>query len=176
MNELVFRPIYRLDRNTSGVLLIAKNIFSCDILVKQLQRKILQKVYFSFVEGYVADRMILDLPIAKKENSKVIHEVSSFGKKSITNCQRCFYLDNIHASFLSITTQTGRTHQIRVHMSYIGHPMLGDFLYGGSKKYIARQALHARSLRFFHPRTDKQMYFFAKMPRDMMELFHFHKI
>lgn len=114
----------------------------------------------------------IDAPIARKENSIIERCVSENGQKSITHYEilKENTINNFPISVVKCQLETGRTHQIRIHMSYIGHPLLGDDLYGGNTDYIARQALHSYKISFIHPVTNKNIEFISPIPS---ELLHF---
>lgn len=164
-----FRPIHRLDRDTSGLIIIGKNQYASSILAKQAKQKVLQREYLTIVEGRITkDTGTIDAPIARKSSSIIEREVSQKGQASITHYSVIQRLPS--ATLLKISLETGRTHQIRVHMAYIGHPIVGDTLYGKASSYITRHALHSNSASFFHPRTNKFMSFFCPLPKDMEKL------
>lgn len=122
------RPVIRLDRNTSGIILFAKNSFSQELLIRQMNSKTFLKEYIGIVNGIVKDtKGTFNLPIERKEGSIMLRHISPSGDKSITHFETIEVLSN--ASFLKFRLETGRTHQIRVHCQAIGHPLLGDTLY-----------------------------------------------
>lgn len=136
-----FRPIIRLDRNTSGLCIVAKNQRTCGML----QRRV-NKIYYAVVSGLVDDFGTIDAPIKREGTSIIKRVVAEDGKPSVTHYKRLFY--NKKYSLVEVTLETGRTHQIRVHFSHIGYPLVGDDLYGGSLQDINRQALHCGKLIF----------------------------
>lgn len=122
------RPVIRLDRNTSGIIIFAKNSFVQDSLIRQMNQKTFQKEYIGIVHGKVENtRGTINLPIERKEGSIMLRHVSPSGDKSVTHFETIEVLKN--ASLLKFHLETGRTHQIRVHCQAIGHPLLGDTLY-----------------------------------------------
>lgn len=155
--------VNRLDKNTSGLVLVAKNAYAAEQAVKSAK-----KTYLAICSGQLRSGGKIDLPIAREENSIIKRCVSAAGKTAITNYQPVKSLDE--GTLLSITLETGRTHQIRVHLSHIGHPLLGDDLYGGSTDKINRHALHCAELSFFHPILGKELCFKAELPLDMAAL------
>lgn len=161
----VFRPVNRLDVNTSGLVVCALNALSVNMLPQNMQ-----KSYIVLVKGCLAvQSFVINEPIARKEGSIIERTVNKNGKQSQTNCQVLASNNNI--SVLKVTPQTGRTHQIRVHCSYIGHPLLGDDLYGGTKELIDRQALHCFAVTWNEPFTkQKPLTIYAKLPQDMSEI------
>jgi 23S rRNA pseudouridine1911/1915/1917 synthase len=186
-NSGEFRPgiIHRLDKNTTGVMVVAKNDFAQWKIAKQFQDRQTKKGYLAIVHGtpeLTADRINIPLGIHPKMREKYAIRPES-GKEAIT-----FYevLEGFRGfSLLKLTPKTGRTHQIRVHLSYIKHPVVADDMYGGKLVYpwqlqdsepavqepvIARVALHANTLEFKHPTTKKQAKFEAPLPEDMQNL------
>ncbi len=160
------RPINRLDLNTSGLVIFAKNEYVQECLIKQMQEKTFEKYYIAFVEGSFSDSNgTINLPIARKENSIIERCISPSGQNAITDYKVLAQYDTF--SIVECHLQTGRTHQIRVHMSAIGHPLLGDTLYGNSSSLIARQALHCYKLSFVHPVSKQFMYLNCDLPVDM---------
>lgn len=163
-----FHPIHRLDRNTSGLLAIAKQPRIQHLLaVKQLQD--LHRNYLAIVSGHLEEPCgIINQPIARKPGSIIERIVSPDGQPAETHYETQKVYAN--ASQLKLTLQTGRTHQIRVHMSSIGHPLLGDDLYGGATDLLERQALHACQLSLIHPLTHKHYCWEAPLPDDLLAL------
>lgn len=167
----IFRCINRLDRDTSGLVLIAKNMLSgARLSTQQLNRQI-HRTYLAIACGETKPFGKIDLPIARKEDS-VIERCIDYekGDSAITNYT---LLDVKQAadqtqtySLLEIQLETGRTHQIRVHMKAIGHPLPGDFLYNPDFTHIKRQALHSYRLEFFHPISGECLSFTQTMPDD----------
>ena len=147
------RPINRLDKDTSGIVLFAKVPFI------QYSIKNFNKEYIAIVNGKVDVDGIIDKPIDRKENSIIERCISANGKKAITEYKvlKVFSIDDNDYSLLRCILHTGRTHQIRVHFSSIGHPILGDTLYGVESNLINRQALHASKITFFHPIKKSQL-------------------
>ncbi|MGN1411255.1 MAG: RluA family pseudouridine synthase [Oscillospiraceae bacterium] len=139
--DKTFRPIIRLDRNTSGLCIVAKNQRCAGLLQKKVQ-----KVYYAVVNGLIDDFGTINAPIKREDNSIIKRIVSLDGQPSITHYKRLSY--NGKYSLVEITLETGRTHQIRVHFSHIGHPLAGDDLYGGNTEDIKRHALHCGKLIF----------------------------
>ncbi len=168
----IFRCINRLDRDTSGLTVIAKHMVSAGILSAMVAAKggaqpSFAREYYALVCGEVTPVSgTIAAPIARKEDS-IIERVVDFerGENAITHYQ-VETIKNGH-SLVSLQLETGRTHQIRVHMKHIGYPLIGDYLYNPDMEYISRQALHSYHLRFQHPITHEQMEFFAPLPEDM---------
>ena len=161
--EFVFRAHNRLDRNTSGLVLIAKDKYSVNLLKNKVR-----KTYLALVHGQPEEEGTVDAPIGLRDDSKIVRCVRSDGSPSVTHYKTLCRAEEY--SLVSLWLETGRTHQIRCHMSFIGHPLLGDDLYGGSLELIPRQALHCASLRFTHPVTGEELDLKAPLPQDMREL------
>jgi 23S rRNA pseudouridine1911/1915/1917 synthase len=166
-----FRPVHRLDRETSGALLIAKNKHAHHVLSEQWQRNEVTKEYWAIVHGQlVEDHGTIDAPIDRSPDDRKYRIVTATGYPSVTH----YWVEKrfSQATWARIRLETGRTHQIRVHMKHLGHPLIGDQFYGGIEEEIAmqRHALHAYRLMFRHPRTDEPMDFQSPMPNDMKQL------
>lgn len=173
-NQLVFRCVNRLDRDTSGLVLIAKNMLSAAGLSLQQQAREIHRTYLAIVEGIIPEEGTIDLPIARKEDSIIERCVDgSRGECAITHYCRISTtcLDGCEYSLVQIQLETGRTHQIRVHMKAIGHPLPGDFLYNPNYRHIKRQALHSYRLEFTHPISGKALSFTQNIPSDFESLF-----
>ncbi|WP_077370036.1 RluA family pseudouridine synthase [Anaerosalibacter sp. Marseille-P3206] len=163
------RFVNRLDMDTSGVLIVAKNSFSHQQLAIQFQENSVTKKYIAIVDGLVEnDNDIIDLPIGREEDKSVKKVVTDDGKRAITEYNVKERYKN--ATLLEVQIYTGRSHQIRVHLNHIGHPIIGDVLYNKPSEYIGRQALHANYIKFKHPRTQEDMEFIAPLPEDMTKL------
>lgn len=149
------RHIHRLDRDTSGVILFAKHALAGAVLDKYLAERTIRRTYVALVHGYVKQKKgTIQAPIGRDRHHPTRRRVSKTGDTAITHYERLQYDNEKNVSLVRLTLDTGKTHQIRVHMSYIGHPLVGDTLYGG-KPWIDRQALHAISLSFPHPLTNE---------------------
>lgn len=161
------RFVNRLDRDTSGIVVACKNSFAQDKISSDFRDKV-EKKYLAICSGIFKEKEgIIDAPIATSEDN-IRREVNYvIGKKSITSYKVLEEYDNM--SLVMLTLYTGRTHQIRVHLSHLGHPIIGDSLYGEKSELINRQALHSYSIKFKLPRNDKEIEIFAKVPKD----FHF---
>lgn len=160
-----FHPVHRLDRNTSGLLLIAKYSHVQHLLSGNHVKK-LHRTYQGIVSGQVEkNEGFIDVPIARHPDSIIQRMVHEKGQPAQTHFQVLQRFTN--ATLLEISLLTGRTHQIRVHCSYIGHPLLGDDLYGGSRSQIQRQALHSSKLSFLHPINQQHIELKAALPPDM---------
>ena len=163
------RPVNRLDRNTSGLVIFAKNEYVQEFLIKEMQIKTFSKEYLAILEGTLDKKQgTINAPIARKKDSIIERCVDNSGDNSITHYKVLKEFDNF--SLVNFKLETGRTHQIRVHSSYIGHPILGDDLYGNKSNLINRQALHSYKISFIHPKTRRKMHFEIDMPQDMLNI------
>lgn len=162
--------VTRLDKDTSGLMLIAKHRQAHYLLSEQLKKEKVTRKYKALVHGRLAkesDRICA--PIGRKEGSFIEREVNEAGKVAITQYKVLSVYDDLY-SLVLFQLETGRTHQIRVHASYIGHPLLGDNVYGGSTNLMRRQALHCHMLTFTHPIDQEEMTFDIPLASDMEEL------
>lgn len=162
------RFINRLDRDTSGIVLIAKNAYAQQIISEQMQANLVDKVYIAIVEGVMVDeRGTIDLPIEREEALDIKRVVIEDGLPSVTHYTVLERFKD--ATLVEIQLETGRTHQIRVHFSHIGHPVLGDALYGSSSTHINRQALHCHQMAFKPPREPEKICVTSDIPEDMTQ-------
>ena len=167
------RPVNRLDRNTSGLVVFAKNEYIQECLIRQMKANMFHKEYIAICEGIFNDKKgTINLPIARKENSIIERCISDNGQEAITDYEIIENVTNKNFSIVKCKLLTGRTHQIRLHMSHIGHPIIGDSLYGNSSSLINRQALHSYKISFIHPITNKRLCFTADLPEDIESLKH----
>jgi len=192
----VARPVQRIDRETSGLVLFAKEPAVASLLARELERHKLDRCYVALVEGVVAaDSGTVDRPLRRVWGHPVAREVAegprtpeqerllaeaeaagrvlreewtAAGKPAVTHWRVLRRWRG--ATMLELRLETGRTHQIRVHMAYLGHPLLGDELYGGSRRLIGRQALHAASLALTHPVSGEFLHFTSPLPPDLADL------
>ena len=163
------RPVNRLDKNTSGIVIFAKNEYIQECLIKQMKSNTFEKEYLAIVNGIIdKDFQVIDKPIAREENSIIKRCVSNDGDKAITEVQLLKTFNDY--SLIKCNLKTGRTHQIRVHLSNIGHHILGDDLYGQKTNLIDRQALHAYKVSFIHPLVNKEFTIDAEIPKDIENL------
>lgn len=163
------RFINRLDRDTSGLILVAKNSYIQQNISQQMIDNKVVKKYKALVEGVMENEVeTIDLPIGQKVKDAIKREVFPGGAPSITHYKVEEQLEGM--ALLDITLETGRTHQIRVHLEAIGHPIVGDTLYGQASEGINRQALHAYSLTFKHPILGKELVISIPLPKDMENL------
>lgn len=161
-----YRCINRLDRNTTGLLILAKHMLSAAILYGQMRERKIHRTYLAIVKGRIEEPGVIDLPIGRKEGSAIERIVDSeHGERAVTHYRPLKLGDDW--TLVECVLETGRTHQIRVHMSYLGHPLPGDFLYCPDDHTIARQPLHSWKLSFEHPITGEQMEFEQPLPEDM---------
>ena len=163
-SEFVFRAVNRLDRDTTGIVIIAKDRHTASVM----QNTEVEKHYFALCHGCVPEGGTVDAPIRLSDDSKIVRITASDGQKAITHYKNIRKFTD--ASLVELVLETGRTHQIRCHMSSIGHPLLGDDLYGGSVDLISRQALHCCSVSFIHPFTNNKVDVCCDLPVDMSEL------
>lgn len=167
-NEIActFHAVNRLDRDTSGLLIVAKHRYAHDLLTRQQRLGQVKRTYLAIVDGHIkSDKGTISAPIGRKQESIIEREVTDDGQEAVTHYQVIKFLEN--ETVVQLQLETGRTHQIRVHMASIGHPLLGDDLYGGHLTKINRQALHSWQLQFFHPISKQPMSFDVSPPEDM---------
>jgi 23S rRNA pseudouridine1911/1915/1917 synthase len=183
----ILRPgiVHRLDKDTSGLLVVAKTDRAHSLLSAQFKAGAVKKRYLALVHGKTrTSEGKIDLPIARHpKRRKEMAVVSEGGKKAFTFWQKVEDLGE-RFSFLSVMPKTGRTHQIRVHLSYIGHPIVGDTVYGFRRQWwkrhlflkndreltVIRHMLHAETLGFVHPESREYCEYKAPLPRDMIEM------
>lgn len=168
--KVKIRFVNRLDMNTSGLVIVAKNAYAHHTLSMDMSEDKVEKKYITIVKGLVEkDFGTINEPIYRQEEDSIKRVVDERGQQSITHYKVIERLND--ATVLEVKLETGRTHQIRVHMSYIGHGIIGDELYGYVNEHlINRQALHAYSLEFEQPRTKEKLKFKAEIPKDMKDL------
>ncbi len=155
------RPVNRLDFNTSGLVIFAKCEYIQECLISQMKKNLFKKEYLAICEGsFDIKSDTISLPIARKDNSIIERCISENGQQSITHYEVLKEFKNY--TLIKCILETGRTHQIRVHLSAIGHPLLGDTLYGNKSDLINRQALHCYKLKFIHPITKVDLEFVSK--------------
>ena len=170
----IVRLVSRLDMDTSGLIIIAKNQYAHMALSKEMQLNHLEKRYLAVVHGHLQEEEgTIDLPIFKPEDEESIFKriIDERGQRSITHYKVVKKFKD--ATLVECLLETGRTHQIRVHLSHIGHPIYGDTLYGygeEEKELIPRQALHAYGLDFKSPRTKEKLSLRAELPEDILNL------
>ena len=168
--EFVYRCINRLDRDTTGLLIVARHQLSASILSDMVRKREIHREYLAIVEGIPPEKGTISAPIGRKEGSAILREVNfETGEPARTHFTRLETRNGL--SLVSLKLETGRTHQIRVHMAYIGCPLIGDYLYYPDHTRINRQALHSYRLSFLHPITGKALFFTAPLPEDMKRAF-----
>ncbi|RUR07698.1 23S rRNA pseudouridine(1911/1915/1917) synthase RluD [Legionella sp. km772] len=174
--------IHRLDKDTTGLLIVAKSLAAHTSLVRQMQARDIERHYLTLVQGYVISGGIIDTGFGRHSKNRLKMTVLESGRQAITE----YSVHKRYKDFtlLDVHLMTGRTHQIRVHMAYINHPVVGDPLYSGRRRIPAqipaelrtslqdfkRQALHARTLSFYHPKTDEIIRVEAPIPKDFQSL------
>lgn len=162
-SDCAFRAVYRLDRDTSGLVLIAKN----ELAASKLAGKI-KKDYYAVVSGKFEGEGTIDLPIRRVQESIIERGVFDDGERAVTHYE-AIKTDGEN-TLLKLNLETGRTHQIRVHFSHLGAPLLGDTLYGGNCEKINRQALHCKTIYFTHPITHEKITVDCDFPKDFKGL------
>lgn len=166
----IFRCCNRLDRDTSGLTVVAKHLVSGSILSSMVRRHEIRREYLAIVRGSVAPPSgTIDAPLGRKDGT-IIERTVDFecGERAVTYYQTVKE-QNGH-SLVSLRLETGRTHQIRIHMKYLGYPLIGDYLYNPDMEHIERQALHSYKLSFAHPITGEALTFTAPLPEDMQNV------
>ena len=168
--HFVYRCINRLDRDTTGALILAKNPYSAAVLSAQMKHRQIRRTYLAIVQGITPEQETIDAPIGRAADSTIERQVDfTNGESAVTHYER---LATYHSySLIELHLETGRTHQIRVHMKYIGHPLPGDFLYNPDYQIIKRQPLHSFQLEFAHPVTGENMCITAPVPEDFANAF-----
>lgn len=163
------RPVNRLDRDTTGLVIFAKNEYIQECLAKQMKQKIFRKEYLAILDGLLKNREgIIDAPISRKEGSIIERIIDKEnGSNSVSYYEVINENKEKNISLVKFTLETGRTHQIRLHSKHIGHPIIGDTLYGKESSLINRQALHCFKLSFIHPVTKNNILLKSEIPKDM---------
>ena len=163
------RPVNRLDKDTSGIVIFAKNEYIQECLVRQMKSKEFIKRYIAVVNGNLDNlEGTINVPIARKEGSIIERCVSETGDIAITHYK--VLKRKTDFDIVECILETGRTHQLRVHFAYLGHSLLSDTLYGTSSSLINRQALHAYGVEFTHPLSKKKVKYIATVPEDLNKL------
>ena len=160
------RFVNRLDMDTTGLLIVAKNPFAHQQMAIQFEAEEVEKKYLAIVSGVMEkDKEYIDLPIGREEDRSIKKMVTKDGQESLSK----YIVKERYANHTLADVQifTGRSHQIRVHLSHIGHPIVGDSLYGKESDFISRQALHSYYLKIKQPRTKEEIEIIAPLPRDM---------
>jgi len=165
------RHIHRLDQNTSGAIIFAKHRLAHAILDNELQKRNIKRTYEAVVHGrFKSKKGTIDAPIGRDKYHSIKRRVSKTGQKAITHYEVLHYSKEQNCSIVRLSLDTGRTHQIRVHLSSIGHPIIGDTLYGGQTEHIKRQALHAKHVNLQHPITKQPIEVTAPFPKDIQRV------
>ena len=168
--DFVFRSVNRLDRDTSGLVIIAKSQLSCAKLSRVLQEGKINKTYLALLEGSPeADEGVIEKPIRRAGDSIITRECCEEGQGAYA--RTVYRVLKRYDGYTLVSAQpiTGRTHQLRVHFSSIGHPIVGDTLYGSASEMLDRQALHAAMLVFPHPMEDRMIRLLCPPPNDMFK-------
>ncbi len=162
--------VHRLDKDTSGLLVVAKTLPAQTALVRQLQDHSVTREYVAVVHGFLQSEGTVDAPIGRHKTQRTRMAIAPNGKAAVTHYEPQEHYEK--ATLVRCELETGRTHQIRVHMMSIGHPLVGDLVYGSHKKtpVFPRQALHARKLALTHPATGRRRSWSAPLPADMKKL------
>ena len=163
--------VHRLDKDTSGIIIVAKNDKSHINLSNQIKNREVKKIYIALVRGVIKENeATINMPIGRSTKDRKKMAVSRNGKEAITHFKVLNRYDNY--TLLQIKIDTGRTHQIRVHMAEIGHPIIGDIVYSNGKNPfgVVGQMLHAKSIEFIHPNTNKTMKLEAPIPKYFEEV------
>lgn len=163
--------VHRLDKDTSGLLVVAKNNNAHTSIAGQIKANTVKREYMALVHGIIKENLgLIEAPIGRDKTNRKKMAVVAGGKPSITNYQVLERFDNY--SLVRASLVTGRTHQIRVHFAYIKHAIVGDQLYGSSRKHfdLASQVLHAETLGFIHPRSNQYIEFSSQLPRYMEDI------
>ncbi len=169
----VIRPgiVHRIDKDTSGILVIAKNDLAHNDLAAQFKEHSIKREYYALVEGRIKkDEGTIDAPIGRHPNNRLKFAVSDGGKRAVTHYKVLEVFNS--CTLVKCTLETGRTHQIRVHMAFIGHPLVGDTVYGLKKQKLTNngQVLHAKTLGFIHPSKKEYIEFNSELPKEYKEI------
>lgn len=169
--NFVFRCLTRLDKDTSGLVLIAKNILASSILSEDMVEGKIIKEYTALCEGELGQASgTISAKIARKEGSTIERIVDESGQEAVTHYE---LIQNLRGhALVKLRLETGRTHQIRVHMKHIGHPLVGDYIYNPDNQLMNRQALHCSALSFTHPITSEILALEAPTPNDINKIIH----
>lgn len=162
-SPFVFRCVNRLDKDTSGLTIIAKNPLSGAILYRQMTKREIKRTYYALVEGHPPTQGTINAKISRAPGSTILRMVDEEGgETACTHFKTLQYYKD--SALVECVLETGRTHQIRVHMTHIGHPLLGDYIYNPSNQVFSHHALHAKNLEFLHPITKKELKLSAPFP------------
>ena len=167
--SFTYRCINRLDRDTTGLLILAKHMYSASILSNMVQNREIHREYLAIATGEIPAEGTIVAPIGRVDGSTIERQVDKENGEYACTYYRTLLTKNGY-SLVSLKLETGRTHQIRVHMKHIGHPLPGDFLYNPDYSVIQRQALHSHRLKFTHPISKESLEFTAELPQDMSSI------
>ncbi|MGG2066590.1 RluA family pseudouridine synthase [Bacillus sp. S14(2024)] len=171
--ETKVRHIHRLDKDTTGGVVFAKHALAGVIMDRLLMERKIKRTYMALVEGKIQKkRGTIDAPIGRDRHHASRRRVSPKGDRAVTHYEVVQYSKESNITLVKVQLETGRTHQIRVHMSYLGHPLVGDVLYGGKTKLFSRQALHAAHITMLHPITKRQIDVDIPLPHDFSHILH----
>lgn len=162
------RPVNRLDRDTTGIVLFAKNEYIQECLIRQMQNGTFYKEYLAILEGHLSESIgTISAHISRKDGSIIERCIDKNGEIAISHYEVINFDTKNNISLVKFVLETGRTHQIRLHSKHIGHPIIGDTLYGNESSLISRQALHAHRISFIHPITKNKIELISELPEDM---------
>lgn len=166
--NFVFRPVNRLDKGTSGLMVIAKNPHIHELLKNAMHSGEFSREYLAVVCGKLEKSGTVDAPIFREDNSIIKRMVDARGVRAVTH----YSVEKVYddKTLVSLKLETGRTHQIRVHMAYIGHALYGDFLYGEERKDLSRPALHSYKITLKNPLNNEILEFFSPLPKDIEKI------
>lgn len=173
---ITIRPLHRLDRDTSGIVLFAKSAEIQKKLTEAFAENKIHRQYIALVTGELKEKDgRIEAPIGKDKRNPNRRKISADGQRAITNYKllKTVEINSEKISLAELRLETGRTHQIRVHMAHLGNPVLGDKMYGRMSRFIKRQALHASEMEFINPITDKIIKITAPIPNDFNEICNF---
>lgn len=163
----IFRCCNRLDRDTSGVTVVSKHLVSASIMSNMTIQHKVHREYLAICRGHLSPSFgVIDAPLGRKDGSIIERTIDLKDGETAVTHYRVVKESDGH-SLVSLVLETGRTHQIRIHMKYLGHPLIGDYLYNPDMEFIGRQALHSHRMEFTHPITGEQLEFTAPLPEDM---------
>ena len=165
--------VHRLDKGTSGILIVAKNNEAHIELSKQLEKREAGRYYLALIDLPLKDNIIVEEPIGRNPNNRLKMSIQKDGRYAKTSFCKLEVSNNSKYELIACKLSTGRTHQIRVHLKYIGHPIVGDTLYGNESLLIDRQALHCCEMKFKHPITNEELIITCPIPEDIDALTQF---
>ena len=170
-DSFVFRCINRLDKDTSGITVVAKNLYSSAVLHDDMIKRNIKRYYLAAVKGdFPYEKGTIDAPIKRVGESMIRTVDFENGERAVTHYEKIGFFPNNDISLLELTLDTGKTHQIRVHMKYMGFPLVGDRIYNPDSNMLSRQALHAYRICFDHPVSGKPLIFETDIPEDIKSI------